>query len=190
MLKALLCLLLAVQTLAAAVPDDSARVTLAMKSGMLLRMHVIAQDDTAEMQRIKLCVRDAVRQAYADAPAADAPMLLRAQVLLPSLTSAAQAAAADEGFTGAVSVSLEQCEFDARTLDGLTIPAGCYPALMIRLGDAQGHNWWGLIDPELSLASAVVPGEDGALVWDWSFSALMRALFGGMLSLQEDSADE
>lgn len=175
MIRQLLSLYLAFQLICGTAPVQSARATLAMKSGVLLRMHVIAQDDTPEMQRIKLCVRDAVRQVYADAPkASGTSMLASARELLPQLTHAARLAARKEGYPGNVAVTIERTDFDRRTLDGLTIPAGEYPALIIRLGSAQGHNWWGLIAPELALNCARLP-EDG---WDWSFRGFLRALFG------------
>ena len=180
MLKTLFSLLLALQTMLAAPAE--CRTVFAMKTGVLLRVHVVAQDDTAEMQRVKRCVRDAVLAAYAAAPEDGQTMLRRAEGLLPELTYAAVRAAREEGFTGAVDVSLEQVLFDSRTLDGITIPAGEYPALMIRLGDARGHNWWGLLDPRLAISSAAAEGSDGPLSWDFSLSALWQALLRPFLS--------
>lgn len=189
MLRSLICLLLALQSLTAPLATPENRVTFAAKSGILLRTHVVAQDDTEEMQRIKLVVRDAVREAYStNRPASCASMLAAAEALLPLLTETAVSAARREGFAGAVSVSIALETFDARELDGFILPAGAYPALMIRLGDAQGHNWWGLIDPELSLQMAALPGEastDGALEWDWSLKALLYALLGLPMAAQE-----
>ncbi|MBQ7865494.1 MAG: stage II sporulation protein R [Clostridia bacterium] len=176
MMRTLLSLWLLLQTLFTSLPTES-RTVFAMKTGVLLRMHVVAQDDTAEMQRVKLCVRDAVQAAYAAAPHQDGTMLQRTQALLPQLTQAAQATARAEGFDGQVAVTIETLPFDQRSLDGLTIPAGTYPALMIRLGDAQGQNWWGLIDPELALQCAEF---DEALLWDWSLHGFLRALLGDL----------
>ena len=51
MLKTLFTLLLALQTMLAAPAE--CRTVFAMKTGVLLRVHVVAQDDTAEMQRVK-----------------------------------------------------------------------------------------------------------------------------------------
>lgn len=191
-MKALLCLLLIVQTLVTSHPDESARAALAMRTGILLRMHVVAQDDTAEMQRVKLCVRDAVHAAYAAFPDEGGTMLVKAQAHLPELTRAAQTAAKAEGFDGSVDVSIETLSFDQRTLDGLTIPAGDYPALMIRLGEAKGHNWWGLIDPSLALSCAALSNSDesDSLVWDWSLRGLWQAILAGILPPQEEDAHE
>ena len=158
MIRTLVSLCLILSTAATALPQET-RTAFAMKTGILLRMHVVAQDDTQEMQRVKLCVRDAVQDAYA-ADDTSGPMLSKA--------------AAAEGFTGPVAVTIEKASFDKRSLDGLTIPAGEYPALMIRLGQARGHNWWGLIDPELAVRCAALPETD---LWDWSFMGFLRALF-------------
>ena len=176
MIQLLAGLLAGLQLLCACVPDPT---TLAMKTGVLLRMHVVAQDDTPAMQALKAPVRDAVRQVYADhtPPENALPMLPRAAALLPELTTAAQAAAREAYYTGDVSVSLEWARFNQRTLDGLTIPAGWYPALMIRLGEAQGCNWWGLLDPELALSAAAMGDGEGLPLWDWTLEGLLAALF-------------
>ncbi|MBQ8555614.1 MAG: stage II sporulation protein R [Clostridia bacterium] len=154
-----------------------------LKTGYRLRMHVVAHDDTEEMQRIKLCVRDAVQACYTQNAPASGTSLQKTRAILPELTEAATAAARAEGFTGDVAVTLETCYFDDRELSTMTIPAGDYPALMIRLGDAQGQNWWGLIDPLLSLWCARVPDmEAEPITWDWSWQAFIAALTGRTLA--------
>ena len=189
MLKTVLCLLLTLQSLTAPLTTPEGRVTFAMKTGILLRVHVVAQDDTDEMQRVKLVVRDAVRQAYDERyPSPCLSMLAAAETMLPELTEAAVSAARGEGFEGPVDVAIETRTFGARELDGFLLPEGDYPALMIRLGDALGHNWWGLIDPDFSLKAAVVPGSpssDGPAVWDWSLKAFLSALLGLPWTAQE-----
>lgn len=150
-----------------------------LRSGQWLRFHVIAQDDSDEMQRLKYLVRDAVQLCYTACAPQDAAMLDAAQALLPELTHAAEAAARKAGFAGSVSVSLDTAAFDDRNLGGIPIPAGEYPALVIRLGDARGRNWWGLLDPETALRFACVgETQDGTLIWDWSWKTLLAALLG------------
>lgn len=178
MLRLTLSLLALLPYLTFAVPE--ARVAFAMRSGVLLRMHVVAQDDTDEMQRVKLLVRDAVRDAYAENHRPGLTMRRAAEAMLPELTLAAERAARDAGFDGTVDVRIETLSFDARELEGHVIPAGEYPALMIRLGEAKGRNWWGLIDPALALWAAAAPDASpgGAVQWDWSLRALIEALLG------------
>lgn len=180
--------------------DAPRTVTNLLRSGEWLRMHVIAQDDTRDMQQVKLLVRDAVQACYAANRPEDAAMLQTAASLLPQLTVAARDAASSAGFTGPVDVSLGLHRFDERDLAGMTIPAGTYPALIIRLGDGLGRNWWGLIDPEAALMLAAANQEDAAetgstpaaeeetkhtpVLWDWSWQALLSALFGLPLTAQ------
>lgn len=152
------------------------RLTFAMKTGILLRMHVVAQDDTPAMQQLKYAVRDAACAAYARCAADGRTMLDNTRDALPAIAEAASNAAREAGFTGQVRVSLETADFDARSLDGLDVPAGTYPALMIRLGDAQGRNCWGLIDPELALRCAAIGAGSDDIDWDWSLAGLMAAL--------------
>ena len=112
-------------------------------------------------------------------------MLKQAQEMLPELQQAAEKAAQQEGFDGSVTATIENIAFDARELDGLTIPAGIYPALMVRLGDAQGHNWWGLLDRDAALSAAEVnaPGlciwTSGGVQWTLSLPALFAQWFLG-----------
>lgn len=174
MLKSLLCLLLA---FSACLGQPSSRAALGMKTGVLLRLHVVAQDDTPAMQAVKAPVKDAVRAVYADADRdPGTTMLTQARALLPDLTRAAREAAEAAGFDGEVSVTIEQLPFDTRQLDGLTIPEGVYPALIVRLGAAEGRNWWGLLDPQAALAAAALPGVWDGLIWDWSLAGLWAAL--------------
>lgn len=155
-----------------------------LHSGEWLRLHVIPQDDSEEMQQLKYVVRDAVQRCYqASRLPQVSSMQQEAERLLPRLQQAALQAAREAGFSGEITIILDDLLFDQRELHGTSIPAGRYPALIVRLGDAQGHNWWGLLDPELSLrlAGAEQP-EDGEPLWDWSWQALLAALFGTPLS--------
>lgn len=149
-----------------------------LHAGTALRFHVIAHDDTARMQRIKLCVRDAVQAWYLQHPC-QGSMLEKANALLPGLTQAARDAAQAAGFEGTVSVALGRETFGDRMLGSLRVPAGEYPALVIRLGNGQGRNWWGLLDPELSARWSAAEGDwqrSGTVVWDWSLAGLLNAV--------------
>ncbi len=182
MLNRLICLTLLCQTLLSGAPCVSPDAVANMKQGTLLRVHVIAADDTAAMQALKLPVRDAVRARYAELADVRASMLTEARRLLPDLTEAAELAAQNAGYDGPVSVRVETRRFGARVLSGLCVPAGDYPALMIRLGDATGHNWWGLIDPDAALrAAAIGETSDAAWQFDWSWEGFLSALLGFFL---------
>lgn len=150
-----------------------------MQNGELLRFHVIAQDNSEEMQEMKYPVRDAIWRVYAAEADASLSMLENARALLPSMRLAACETAKAQGFMGKVEVTLERASFGTRVLDGRLIPSGDYPALMVRLGDASGRNWWGLLDPEGSLRAACCEEMGGdEILWDWSLRGVFEALLG------------
>ncbi len=183
MLQPIISLVAAITMLLSGANTPQEQLQLLFQSGLMLRLHVVAHDDTPEMQRIKLCVRDAVRECYQqNRPQESATMLANTQAILPLLEAAARDRAAAEGFAGSVEAELGMFSFDELPLVHNSVPAGEYPALIIRLGEAQGHNWWGMIDPEASLWLARLPeSTEGDLLWDWSFSGFLKALFHHVL---------
>ncbi len=181
MLRSLMTILTAAQLLLGGVTGPQLTLTTWFKTGEMLRLHVVAQDDTTEMQRIKLCVKDAVQACYREnSPLCEGTMLKRTEALLPVLTKSAIETARAEGFDGTVRVELDVFHFDERPLGSTSLPEGEYPALMVFLGDAQGHNWWGLIDPDTARWMARIPGSEtkADIRWDWSLEGLLAALFG------------
>lgn len=115
----------------------------------LIRLHVVANSDAAEDQRVKLVVRDAVL-AEAGALLADASDA-RAAIVggLPQLEAAANAALRAEGSADTARVSFRRELFPTRVYSTFSLPAGVYPSLRVTLGEGNGHNWWCVIFPSL-----------------------------------------
>lgn len=115
----------------------------------LIRLHVVANSDAAEDQRVKLVVRDAVL-AEAGALLADASDA-RAAIAggLPQLEAAANAALRAEGSADTARVSFRRELFPTRVYSTFSLPAGVYPSLRVTLGEGNGHNWWCVIFPSL-----------------------------------------
>ncbi len=121
--------------------------------GNLIRLHVIAVSDAPEEQALKLRVRDAVLACLA-------PMLdgvTEREEAEERLTANLDgiAAAAEEASEGrAVRVLLSEAPYPATSFPGGTLPAGRYESLRVILGEGEGHNWWGLLFPQLALPAA------------------------------------
>ena len=126
----------------------------------VIRVHILAQDDTEEAQGVKLLVRDRV--------------LIEAEKLLAGCTDRAEAARVIEantehlariadavlrenGMDYGASVALGYEYYDRRDYEGFSLPAGTYHSLRISLGDAKGKNWWCVLFPTLCLRPAVTP---------------------------------
>lgn len=123
----------------------------------MIRLHVIANSDTAEDQALKLQVRDEVLAQATDIleqsrDMAGAEVLLRQA--LPQLEQLAQKKIVEEGYHYAVSARLEQTEFPTKEYDGFSLPAGEYLALRVVIGEGAGQNWWCVVFPPLCTAAA------------------------------------
>lgn len=140
----------------------------------MLRLHVIASSDSAEDQRLKLLVRDTVLREGAAIFDGSADVRTAKEKLEPhfaQLERAAESALRENGCSDRVRISLEKTYFDTRTYGDLTVPAGTYEAVCVRIGSAQGHNWWCVMYPPLCLPAATVRT-------DAAFSADGRAVLG------------
>ena len=122
----------------------------------VVRLHVLANSDSAQDQALKLDVRDAVL--------AQASMYLThchstqqakevlSQHLQPLADTAAQTSA-QKGYDYAVKVSLERTYFPTKVYADFSLPAGEYQGLRVEIGRAEGHNWWCVVFPPLCFSS-------------------------------------
>ena len=108
----------------------------------IVRLHVLANSDAVEDQRLKLTVRDAVLQAAEGVGEIDDTLLYRLQ-------EEAQRTVETEGHDYPVQVTREHCWFDTREYETFSLPAGYYDAVRVIIGEGAGRNWWCIIYPPL-----------------------------------------
>ena len=122
-----------------------------------LRLHVLANSDSAADQQLKLQVRDALLTAcetlfaQADSLAAAESAARRA---LPALQRTAEQTVRAAGYGYPVHIELTDAWFDTRSYGDYTLPAGQYRALRVQLGEAAGQNWWCCLFPPLCVTAA------------------------------------
>lgn len=120
----------------------------------VIRLHVLANSDSAEDQALKYQVRDAIledlTQLLTDQESApEAASLLRTH--LDTLTNTATQVVTQAGYSYPVQVRLETLWYPTRYSESAALPAGDYQSLRVILGEGEGHNWWGIVFPALSL---------------------------------------
>ena len=108
----------------------------------IVRLHVLANSDAVEDQRLKLTVRDTVLQAAEGVGEIDDTLLYRLQ-------EEAQRTVENEGYDYLVQVTREHCWFDTREYETFSLPAGYYDAVRVIIGEGAGRNWWCVIYPPL-----------------------------------------
>ena len=130
----------------------------------LIRLHVVADSDSSYSQQMKLKVRDEALD-YVSELTKDCSSKAAAQekiiTNLGSIKDISEKALRDNGCNLEVDVSYEKALVDRREYDGFTLPQGIYSALCIRIGEAEGKNWWCVLYPSLCVASAADIEESG-----------------------------
>ncbi len=119
-----------------------------------IRLHVIANSDTAIDQQTKLKVRDAVLGVMQDKLSGAHTRSEARQALLDSgdaLQAASEATLATADADYGARLSLGWTDFPDKTYGETVYPAGRYEALRIVLGDGKGQNWWCVMYPPLCL---------------------------------------
>lgn len=119
----------------------------------MIRLHVLAESDSAADQARKLRVRDAVLACLAEKlGTADDFAAARTQIesLLPAIRAAAESAS--DGVP--VTVAFGEETYPVRYYENFTLPAGRYTSLRVTLGEGAGRNWWCVLFPQLCTARA------------------------------------
>lgn len=125
--------------------------------GSVLRLHILANSDSDEDQRLKLCVRDALleqgNRIFGEAQSLESAEVL-AQDNLGEIERIAEKTLRAQGCSATVKAELTDMYFDDRVYGDITMPAGEYRALRIEIGEAKGHNWWCVMYPPLCIPAA------------------------------------
>ena len=131
----------------------------------LIRIHVVANSDSPEDQRLKLSVRDAVVDSLRSELAQISDPEAARQYLqqkLPCIQQLADRTLTALGCDAPVTVSLQKEAMEQSSNSLLSLPAGVYESLRIVIGEGQGANWWSVIFPETLSAMAAEDTEEKA----------------------------
>lgn len=117
-----------------------------------LRLHVIANSDSDEDVNIKLYVKDEILKmedilpynAYSFEIAKE-----ETEDILPVLEERINDILTSKGVSYKAKCSVENFYFDTIQYSGFALPKGEYTALTVRLGKAEGKNWWCVMYPAL-----------------------------------------
>ena len=68
----------------------------------------------------------------------------------------------NEGYLYNVNIEIGNFEFPTKQYGDISLPAGYYDALRVKIGKAEGKNWWCVMFPSLcfvDISSGIVPEE-------------------------------
>ncbi len=114
----------------------------------VIRLHVVAVSDDKTEQMIKLRVRDAILD-YITPKLENCDDSMQAVSLIESEKASLREVAESVSSGRSVSVMFGREAHALRESEGIILPAGEYMTLRIVLGVGEGHNWWGVVFPQL-----------------------------------------
>lgn len=129
----------------------------------IIRLHVVANSDSPKDQQLKRDVRDAVikKVAYEFENLDNIEMVRNTiEQNIWKIESIAKEVIRDNNKNYSVKAELGEFDFPTKQYGDLTLPAGKYQALNIKIGEAKGQNWWCVMFPPLcfiDIAHGVVP---------------------------------
>ncbi|MBQ2605214.1 MAG: stage II sporulation protein R [Clostridia bacterium] len=123
----------------------------------VVRLHILANSNSAEDQALKLHVRNLVQELcynmYANAETrSEAEALI--QKRLPYIVENVQDEIQKMGYDYKINGELVNMYFTNRTYGSVTLPAGYYHAVRLTIGEGKGHNWWCVMYPPICISCA------------------------------------
>lgn len=123
----------------------------------ILRFHVIANSDDPIDQEQKLQVKNAVLEVLSpflnNCDSKEKAKQIIQSHISDILTTAHETLASFKN-DQTLTAEIGSCYFPTKTYGDLTFPPGQYEALIIRIGEAKGKNWWCVMYPPLCFVDA------------------------------------
>ena len=139
-------------------------------SESVFRLHVLANSDSEEDQNLKYEVRDALIE-YMNTLCANVENKEEAMQIasshLEDFKQIAENVILEKGYSYHVDVEIGNFSFPTKNYGDVSLPAGYYDALRVKIGKAQGQNWWCVMFPPLcfvNVSSGIVPEESKELM--------------------------
>ena len=126
-----------------------------------VRLHVIANSDSEEDQKLKLRVRDAIVEQMSTYNAKTKEEALEyINNDKDNLKKIAEECIKNEGFNNSVSIEIGEESYPTREYEDFALPAGKYTSLRVIIGEGEGQNWWCVLYPPLCTSYAIKPEND------------------------------
>ncbi len=136
----------------------------------IFRLHIIANSDSSEDQLLKLKIRDSIinymKIATKNANSKE-EIINFCKNNLDELKNIAIQVIKENGYEYDVNIEIGNFYFPTKDYANISLPAGNYDALRIKIGNATGKNWWCSLFPPLcfvDISSGVLEDEDSKVL--------------------------
>lgn len=131
----------------------------------VFRLHVLANSNSDEDQNLKYIVRNNLLE-YMNTICKNCKSKEDAILIVKENKEKFENIALDtiknEGYSYNVNIEIGNFEFPTKQYGDISLPAGVYDALRVKIGEAKGENWWCVMFPPLcfvDISSGIVPEE-------------------------------
>lgn len=127
-------------------------------SNKVVRLHILANSDSNEDQKLKLMLRDKIlenSEQLLGYPSSKSDAIYVAENSLDKIENFCNDTLKELGSDYTAKCEIKNMYFNTRTYDDNTMPAGFYDALRITIGKGEGQNWWCVLFPPICLSGAV-----------------------------------
>lgn len=124
-------------------------------SGSIIRFHVVANSDSKEDQALKLKVRDAVLCEVEKLSVGSLSKAESEKILTENrdrIKNTADRVIKNSGYDYKTEVEYGKFSFPEKSYGNIRLPSGRYDAYRIKIGKAEGENWWCVMFPPLCLS--------------------------------------
>lgn len=136
----------------------------------IFRLHILANSDSEEDQALKLKVRDGILD-YMNEINKDSnsksDTIENIENHLDEIKDICEKILKDNGSDYSVSLEIGNFYFPTKYYGNISLPAGNYDALRIKIGEAKGQNWWCSLFPPLcfiDISSGYLSDEDSKIL--------------------------
>ena len=136
----------------------------------IFRLHILANSDSIEDQQVKYEVRDSLlkyMQEISKGCKTKQEAIEKAKENKEQFEKIANDILQENGCDYTVQIEICKTTFPNKNYGDIELPKGKYDALEVKLGNAEGHNWWCVMYPSLCFVdtkTGIVPEESKELL--------------------------
>lgn len=126
----------------------------------VVRFRILANSNREEDQQLKLKIRDSILQQiqpWVEPAVGKTAVCAALENHMAEIENQAAKTATENGCFAPITVSLEKTTFPDKLYGECFFPKGVYEALVVRIGEAKGKNWWCMLYPALCFRDALHP---------------------------------
>ena len=122
-----------------------------------IRLHVIAASDESDEQELKLKVRDNILEYVSGLTEninSKNEALLAIESNIDTINQIAQETVKENGYDHKIETVIGLEDYPEREYEYFKLPSGEYVSLRVKIGAAEGKNWWCVLFPPLCTTAA------------------------------------